>query len=879
MNLKLSNPSNYRIPHRWKLRLYISYKKYKSVYISILFTIAILILFWGIILFSIRQDKVNTEKNTFSEAINHSRAFQEHTQSVLKYGDQILRITILNYEKLGDKSFPVLKEYYNTKVLDISLFNQIGIIDKSGMYVFSNLDSFKKIDLKDREHFIVHQLNTYLHENFLSVPVVGRVTNKASIQLTKRINGPNESFNGVAVLSFDPNIFFTFYKKINLGKNSLVTLIGEDGRIRTLYIDQQDASMTAEKKISLPSEINGRQEGVFLSDRLFDGTSRFYAFEKLDNQPIYVIVGLDESVAMSRFTLSKKILYIVALLLTILGIVFLFIGSKFLIQSARTNKQLKRSNGIIGESLKQLESLKNLAENANRAKSKFLATMSHEIRTPLNGVLGMAQVLLSKNVSQREKNHLARTILSSGKTLQVLLNDILDFSKVEAGKLELIKFNTNPLSQIKEVQELFYEAANLKGLQLRYEYRGSNKDIYLLDGVRIKQMLTNLTSNALKFTTHGSIIISCKEIQREKHQCILEFSVKDTGVGIAQENQKLLFQPFTQVDVSSKSIMTGSGLGLSIVSNFVQLMDGEYGVQSQIGQGSIFWFRISAQTIEGEEELDQQISQFSDDKVKDETVLAPLSGKVYIVEDNKTNLIVLESLILSISHEIEIETFYDGQKCFDRYLVDRSVDLILMDSQMPILTGEETTILIRDYEHKNHLKKIPIVAVSALVYEEDRERFLKVGMDDFLSKPIDLKALHRILSQWLNPVNSSSSPENSIDNQLLSLPVFNAQSMMSRLGGDRRLANNMIDSALKEIPKFLNHLNEAFKEGHVVEAQMITHTLKGLIAQIGGERLASQVSQLDQVLRQGAMISYDQVQLLTQAYQDLVEQIRSQQPF
>ena len=158
MNLKLSNRSNFLVQPRWKLKLFISYKKYKSVYISIFFTVAILILFWGIVLFSIYQDKVNTEKNIYSAAINHTRAFKEHTQSVLKYGDQILRISKLNYEKSGDKSFSSLMEYYNTKALDISIFNQIGIIDKSGMYIFSNLDTFKKVDLKDREHFIVHQL-------------------------------------------------------------------------------------------------------------------------------------------------------------------------------------------------------------------------------------------------------------------------------------------------------------------------------------------------------------------------------------------------------------------------------------------------------------------------------------------------------------------------------------------------------------------------------------------------------------------------------------------------------------------------------------------------------------------------------------------------
>ena len=333
----------------------------------------------------------------------------------------------------------------------------------------------------------------------------------------------------------------------------------------------------------------------------------------------------------------------------------------------------------------------------------------------------------------------------------------------------------------------------------------------------------------------------------------------------------LLFQPFSQVNVSSKSLLSGTGLGLSIVSNFVKLMDGEYGVNSEIDQGSTFWFKIPAQMIDGAEQVHKQIVQSNSDSEIGNSIGEPLSGKIYIVEDNKTNQIVLASLISTISDHIELEIFDGGQACFEAFKMDTSVNLILMDSQMPLLSGEDTTKLIREFELSHHLQKIPIVAVSALVSDDDRERFLIVGMDDFLPKPIDLIELRRILKQWLNKAHLESSAENIQTEAVLALPVFNEEAMLSRLGGNRRLANSIFSSALMEIPKFLDHLNEAIRENHLVEAQMIVHTLKGLTSQIGGDRLAKEAAQLEKMLRSGLAIQLHHVHLLEEGFKELVE--------
>ncbi len=239
-----------------------------------------------------------------------------------------------------------------------------------------------------------------------------------------------------------------------------------------------------------------------------------------------------------------------------------------------------------------------IAETANKAKSNFLATMSHEIRTPLNGILGMAQLLTMPNCTPDKHRECALTILASGQTLLALLNDLLDLSKIEANRLELIYSEVKPRQIIDEVRALFTENAHKKKLRIETAWLGPDDQRYRLDRVRIRQMLSNLVSNAIKFTDQGSIRIEARELSRDAEQAGLEFSVSDNGIGIPADKLQLLFRPFTQIDAGANRRYAGSGLGLSIVQRFAQWMQGEAGVESTLGQGARFWFRVRGNIIE-----------------------------------------------------------------------------------------------------------------------------------------------------------------------------------------------------------------------------------------------------------------------------------------
>ena len=385
------------------------------------------------------------------------------------------------------------------------------------------------------------------------------------------------------------------------------------------------------------------------------------------------------------------------------------------------------------------------AEAANVAKSRFLATMSHELRTPLNGILGMAQLLQQPDVSEHERSQFIQTIFNSGQALLTLLNDILDLSKVESGKmdLELAPFELPQL--LEETHRLHASTALQKGLTLTVERQGDLSVRYVGDANRLRQMVNNLVSNAIKFTKAGSVRVEVSSVASpDGRSDLLEFAVIDTGIGIPPSKQHLLFQPFSQMDASISREFGGTGLGLSIVRSLSHLMGGDVGFESQPGQGSRFWFRVPLPALSAH--------GLPDARLTDGPSSAPLpesfEGEVLVVEDHPMNRMVISKMLERLG--LMVHMVHDGQQAIDRLETGWRPDLVLMDVEMPILDGYSATRLIRSREAERGSPRLTIVALTANAFDADRRSAMEAGMDDFLSKPVSLPNLKRLLAHWLS---------------------------------------------------------------------------------------------------------------------------------
>lgn len=384
--------------------------------------------------------------------------------------------------------------------------------------------------------------------------------------------------------------------------------------------------------------------------------------------------------------------------------------------------ELKKHINVLEKELKEYQER---SDTSNQLKSMFLANISHEIRTPMNGIIGMYNVLKQTNLTDEQQEFLD-IINLSGNNLLTIIDDILDLSKIEAGQLVLEENKFNLKNEVNAVLDLLEIKAKGKGIKLYASFENQIPNAYIGDQARLKQILINLTNNAIKYTKEGSVTIKIETENIEEDYCDMKFSVVDTGIGISKQGQEKLFQAFSQIDSTTTRKYGGTGLGLAIAKNLTSLMNGDIGVESEEGKGSTFWFTATLKRNKESSELIQK-----DEAPVKEKEVNPLT--ILLVEDNLLNQKFAMATLRKEGHRIEIAE--NGKVALDMYK-NKKYDLILMDIQMPVMDGIEATKEIRKIEMSKNIKdQTKIIAITAYVMERDRSMCLGAGMNEYLAKP------------------------------------------------------------------------------------------------------------------------------------------------
>ena len=499
-----------------------------------------------------------------------------------------------------------------------------------------------------------------------------------------------------------------------------------------------------------------------------------------------------------------------------------------------------------------LQSAKDYAEAALRVKSDFLAMMSHEIRTPINGVLGMTQ-LLSTTLLNSEQQKFVQSIQTSGEVLLTVINDILDFSKLESGKLLLENLPVDVHRIVTDTCELLDKKAQEKGIELNFQIDEQVPPYFLGDSVRLRQILLNLTNNAVKFTSKGEVSLSVSA--RTENGLELIFAVRDTGIGLTPEQLQKLFQPFTQASISTARKYGGTGLGLAICQKLVWMMQGEIFVESTPEKGSTFSFVLP---VVATEDLPSDNLPSIEKSHPINTLNTDLATKlplnILIAEDNAINQEFIQALLGKMGYTPVIVG--DGVEAIEA-LKKNSYNIVFLDVQMPRMNGIETAnYLVQNWSDVSASRSRPIlIAMTASVMQGDREMCLEAGMDDYISKPIFLDALERILERW-GGVAKGIAPKQAMTEISIATESmdFNQEALMELEQISMELPKRLISIFLQEeAPALLQKLHQASLERDPSQLEYAAHTLKSSSRMLGSTALADLCFEMEVAGRQQQM--------------------------
>ena len=580
--------------------------------------------------------------------------------------------------------------------------------------------------------------------------------------------------------------------------------------------------------------------------------------------PAFSLVYTDIIAIINLLYADNDILVAVTGISSVFVISVVCIGFHYIIQNTIVISELEKARDV-EKAKEEAEKAKEIAQQANRAKSDFLANMSHEIRTPINAVLGIDEMILRESTDSKILEY-ASDIKQAGSMLLSLINDILDFSKIESGKMDIIPVDYDLGILLSDTIDMIHSRAEEKKLQLELNIE-SNTPVHLHgDEVRLRQIITNILTNAVKYTPEGiiTLTVSGKKVSEKAVQ--LYVSVKDTGIGIKKEDLARLFNPFQRVDESRNRNIEGTGLGLSITMRLLNLMGSRLEVESAYGEGSDFYFYLEQEQLD-DEILGEDIQKYCEKvrgeiSVSTEQFYAP-DAKILVVDDNEMNLKVFLGLLKN--HGMQIDTAMSGKECLAR-IEQNAYHMIFMDHLMPEMDGVETLRQIRELK-TNRSKDAVIIILTANAVSGAREMFLEEGFADYLSKPIIAVNLEKMIQKYLPEellTNNDLEQKNKIpatsDEAVSSAPSENGLVSWEKgkafFMGDEELYREMLQAFLESSSAM--ELRQYYEESDFDNYRIKIHAMKANLANIGAMSVSDRAKQLELALVNENNVSYVQ---------------------
>jgi signal transduction histidine kinase/FixJ family two-component response regulator len=752
------------------------------------------------------------------------------------------------------------------KTTGLPYVSAITLIDADGNLInFSRHWPIPKANVVDRDYFRAMLADPKL-ERFISAPVQNRGDGTWTVFLAHRVRTADGKFIGLALGTIELGYFADLYRSVTTGRDSTLSLLRQDGVRLVRYPPTDAIGIGQPMAIGGILALNGRNAGVIRAVGPFDDAMRVKAAQRLTNFPLMVVATETEARALGSWQRTAWALAVIALFCcTSIAVAALAIGRWWRHQQtlgqeraerAETDRALAQAEAALMRERERTTAL------ASSAKSDFLASMSHEIRTPLNAVLGLAGVLLDGDLAAPQRK-LVQTIHESGESLLLILNDILDFSKLDAGQMQFEAMSFSPGTLTEGVASILSSHAATTGLELRTNLDPTLPAALAGDAGRVRQVLLNLASNAVKFTEAGLVELSARVTSRTVDGVTVEWAVRDTGIGIAPDRLRSLFAPFAQADSSITRRFGGSGLGLAICKRLVELMGGAIDMESTPGLGSIFRFHLTLPLAEaGTAAVDPPDTSAAVAALAAHIARLGRRLRVLFAEDNPTNQFVAQQLLKGLALQVDVAA--NGQEAVAA--ASRiAYDVICMDMSMPEMDGLAAARTIR--ELTGPARSVPIIALTANAFPEDVRACLDAGMNLFVAKPVSKQALIaailRALDRATEAAAGTDAPDAACDEVALTalaqdIGMVGVVEVVNLFIAETRLRLRRIAS-VGEGPARLTHE---------------VHTLKGAAGTVCAPHLAVLAAALDARLRTGGSMDTQDVDALTVAFDAYVTHVR-----